>query len=96
MARYNQSMLTTTSPTGFGLIGIMIAVFIILIIVFGFQKIQPARQPSESDTSIGAYQPITPDSLPGQLEAGYQAKENAQATVKNLQDRVTRDAAEKE
>lgn len=96
MARYNQSMLTDTSPTGFGLIGIMIVVFIMLIIVFGFQKLQPARQLQETDTSIGTYQPITPDSLPGQIEAGYQAKENAQATVKNLQDRVARDIDEKE
>ena len=71
----------------------MLVVFIILAIAFGFQKFRPTESSPASDTSLGTYQPITPDSLPGQLEAGYQAKDNAQATVKNLQDRVSSDAS---
>ena len=78
---------------GFGLIGIMLVVLIMLAIAFGFQKLQSSESSPASDTSLGTYQPITPDGLPGQLEAGYQAKDNAQATVKNLQDRVSRDAS---
>jgi len=81
------------SQTGFGLIGIMLVVFIMLAIAFGFQKLRPTESSPASDTSLGTYQPITPDGLSGQLEAGYQAKDNAQATVKNLQNRVSSDAS---
>lgn len=82
-----------TSRHGFGLIGIMIAMFIILAIVFGFQKLQPEESSPTDDTSLGTYQPITPANISGQLEAGQQAKESAETTVKNLQDRVAHDVS---
>lgn len=78
---------------GFGLIGIMIAILIILFLVFGFQKLHPAEKlPIDDDTTLGTYEPVSPDGMKGQLEAGFQAKQSAQDTVKNLQDRVARDA----
>lgn len=86
-------MHTPASRHGFGLIGIMIAMLIMLAIVFGFQKLQPEESSPTDDTSLGTYQPITPANISGQLEAGQQAKESAETTVKNLQDRVTRDVS---
>ena len=95
----SKNMITPSSncsPSGFGLIGILIVVALLLVFTFGFQKLGSSNPDSEVDTKIGTYQPIGTGDIEGQLEAGFQAKEKARDTVNMIQDRTARDSQGKE
>ena len=76
--------------SGFGLIGILVVVAIMLFFAFGYQKLGSSKNPTSDESSAGTYQPIGTGDMKGQLEAGFEAKEKASDAVKNVQDRAAR------
>lgn len=80
---------------GFGLIGLVIIVALMLVFAFGVQKFSSSPEP-ENDTSLGTYRPIGETNMKGQLETSFQLKEKAQDTVTDIQNRAARDIAENE
>ena len=86
----------TTSPslTGFGLIGLLIVAALILALTFGFIHFGSQSEKPESDTAVGTYQPIGTSNTTGQLQAGYQAKKQAENLIQAEQERVTHDIQE--
>ncbi len=77
--------------SGFGLIGILIVVALMLLFTFGYQKLGSNKQQgSDESSSIGTYQPIGTGDVKGQLETGFEAKQKASDAVKNVQDRAAR------
>ena len=87
-----QTLLLSRSPkaSGFGLIGILIVVALMLFFAFGYQKLGSSKKPASDESSVGGYQPIATGDMKGQLEAGFEAKEKASDAVKNVQDRAAR------
>jgi len=81
----------SSKTTGFGLIGILIVVALILLFTFGYQKLGSSQKQNLDETSIGTYQPIGTGGIKGQLETGFEAKEKASDAVKSVQNRVDRD-----
>lgn len=76
--------------SGFGLIGILIVVALMLFFAFGYQKLGSPQKSESDESSVGTYQPIGTDDMKGQLETGFEAKEKASDAVKNVQDRAAR------
>lgn len=75
---------------GFGLIGILIVVALILFFAFGYQKLGSSQAQNQDETSVGTYQPIGTGDMGGQLDTGFEAKGKATDAVKNVQDRAAR------
>ncbi len=96
MGYSNLMMQIRTKPalqkkSGFGLIGLLIVVAIMLFLVFGYQKIGSSqKQDTDGNTSVGTYQPIGTGDMQGQLEAGFEAKQKASDAVTNVQNRAAR------
>ncbi len=80
----------SSKVSGFGLIGILIVVALMLFLAFGYQKLGSSKETGSDESSIGTYQPIGTGDMKGQLESGFEAKEKASDAVKNVQDRAAR------
>ena len=86
---------TSSKKSGFGLIGLLIVVALMLLFAFGYQKIGSSKkQDADGNTSIGTYEPIGAEGMKGQLETGLEAKRKAGDAVKNIQDRTAHDVQE--
>jgi len=69
---------TSSKKSGFGLIGLLIVVALMLLFAFGYQKIgSTKKQDTDGNTSIGTYEPIGAEGMKGQLETGLEAKQKA-------------------
>jgi hypothetical protein len=72
-------------PAGFGLIGLLIVVALLLLFTFGYQKASHKAGPDADETEMGSYQPIGTGDVKGQLQTGLEAKQKASDAVKNVQ-----------